>query len=64
MQLEQAIRKYGDKEVRWSLQGMLRLTPVAMERLFRSTLDTVKLEIHRVLVDSGVSGRLKSLLSV
>lgn len=48
-QVENAIRKYGNKEVTWSSQGMLRLTPTAMRRLFQPTLDHIKQAIGDVL---------------
>jgi len=45
--VETAVTKFGDKEIRWSSQGMLRLTQDAMRRLFQSTVDN----IHRVVAD-------------
>eukprot|EP00918_Siedleckia_nematoides_P020086 GHVU01042803.1.p1 GENE.GHVU01042803.1~~GHVU01042803.1.p1 ORF type:complete len:676 (-),score=68.68 GHVU01042803.1:1207-3204(-) len=48
-QVESAIRKYGDKDVRWSSQGMLRLTTNAMRRLFLPTVERIKHSIGEVL---------------
>jgi hypothetical protein len=48
-QVESAIKKYGDKDVRWSAQGMLRLTPDAMRRLYQPTLDAIKNCIEQIL---------------
>lgn len=47
--VENAIRKYGNKEVTWSSQGMLRLTMAAMKRLFQPTLDHIKQAVGDVL---------------
>jgi len=54
--VESAIKKYGDKDVRWSAQGMLRLMPAAMQRLFRPTLDAIKDAVSRVLDDKNIQG--------
>ncbi|XP_013413356.1 heat shock 70 kDa protein 12A isoform X2 [Lingula anatina] len=48
-QVENAIRKYGDKEIRWSTQGFLRLSPEAMRRLFFPTLERIKQAVGDVL---------------
>lgn len=47
--VDSAIGKHGDPNIRWSSQGMLRLSPEAMRRLFRSTLDHIKQAIGEVL---------------
>ncbi|XP_049267910.1 heat shock 70 kDa protein 12A isoform X2 [Rhipicephalus sanguineus] len=49
--VEQAIKRYGNKEVKWSSQGMLRLEPAAMRELFRPTLARIKEHIGSVLGD-------------
>ncbi|XP_050049304.1 heat shock 70 kDa protein 12A-like isoform X1 [Dermacentor andersoni] len=49
--VEQAIKRYGNKEVKWSSQGMLRLEPAAMRELFRPTLARIKEHIGGVLGD-------------
>ncbi|CAL1526695.1 unnamed protein product [Lymnaea stagnalis] len=46
---ETAVKRYGDPEVEWSPQGMLRLTPVAMRRLFLPTLTHIKQAVGDVL---------------
>ncbi|XP_077498368.1 heat shock 70 kDa protein 12A-like isoform X2 [Amblyomma americanum] len=49
--VEQAIKRYGCKEVKWSSQGMLRLEPAAMRELFRPTLARIREHIGGVLGD-------------
>lgn len=49
--VEQAIKRHGSKEVKWSSQGMLRLEPAAMRELFRPTLARIKEHIGGVLGD-------------
>jgi hypothetical protein len=55
-QVESAIKRYGDKDVHWSMQGMLRLMPDAMMRLFQPTLDSIKNTISQVLACPDVNG--------
>ena len=55
-QVETAINKYGDKAIRWSSQGMLRLTLDAMKRLFTPTLEQIKQSIAEVI--DNVHGKL------
>lgn len=56
-QVDNAIKKFGgDKGVSWSLQGMLRLTPEAMQNLFQTTLDRITSAISDVLSDPTVEG--------
>jgi hypothetical protein len=47
--VETAISKYGDKDIRWSSQGMLRLTQDAMKKLFQPTLDSIAQTVAEVL---------------
>ncbi|XP_006820024.1 heat shock 70 kDa protein 12A-like, partial [Saccoglossus kowalevskii] len=47
--VEIAVKKFGDKDVTWSSQGMLRFTPEGMRRLFLPTLDHIRQEIELVL---------------
>ncbi|KAH9518497.1 Heat shock 70 kDa protein 12A [Bulinus truncatus] len=44
-----AVKRYGDPEVDWSQQGMLRLSPAAMRQLFLPTLTHIKQAIGDVL---------------
>ena len=55
-QAEAAIKRYGDKDIHWSMQGMLRLMPAAMMRLFQPTLDNIKNAISQVLDSPDVTG--------
>ena len=54
--VENAIRKYNDKDIRWSSQGMIRLMPEAMDRLFEPTLARVCEAIANVLNNPDVTG--------
>jgi hypothetical protein len=40
-QIEQAVKKYGRKDITWSTQGMLRLQPNVMLELFRPVLHKI-----------------------
>jgi len=62
--VEGAIKRYGDKDVRWSAQGMLRLLPAAMQRLYRPTLDAIKDAVSRILDDKNIQGTLYGHRSV
>jgi len=55
-QVESAIKRYGNKDVRWSAQGMLRLMPAAMQRLYRPTLDAINDAVSRILDDKSIQG--------
>ena len=55
--IEAAVNKFADKEVRWSSQGMLRLTQDAMKRLFQSTVDNIHRIIASVLDNSKLRGQ-------
>ena len=55
-QADTAIKKYGDKDIHWSMQGMLRLMPAAMMRLFQPTLDNIKNAISQVFASPDVTG--------
>jgi len=54
--VEAAIRKYGNRDVCWSSQGMLRLTTDAMRRLFQPTLDHIKQAVGDVLNSPNAKG--------
>jgi len=54
--VETAVRRYGSKDVRWSSQGMLRLTPDAMRQLFTPTLERIKDSIANVINQPAVRG--------
>jgi len=60
-QAEASIKKYADKDVHWSMQGMLRLMPGAMMRLFQPTLDNIKNAISQVLATPDVTGETPSI---
>ncbi|GFR72037.1 heat shock 70 kDa protein 12A [Elysia marginata] len=60
---EVAVKKYGDSEVEWSPQGMLRLTPAAMKRLFLPTVTHIKQAVGDVLNHPNARG-LKYLFLV
>lgn len=55
--MEYAIRKYGDPDIKWSAQGMLRLTQEAMRKLFMPTISKIKEAVDSVTVankDKGI----------
>jgi hypothetical protein len=54
--VETAVRQYNNSDVIWSSQGMLRLLPGAMKRLFQPTLDNIKSAIGNVLNQPSVRG--------
>ncbi|PSN32258.1 Heat shock 70 kDa protein 12A [Blattella germanica] len=55
-EVEQAVKKYGRKDITWSTQGMLRLQPNVMMQLFRPMLDKIIQHIRDVLESSRVKG--------
>ncbi|CAF1182650.1 unnamed protein product [Adineta steineri] len=54
--VESAIRRYNDPDIKWSTQGMMRLTPEAMKRLFHLTIEKIKATIGEVLNSPDVKG--------
>ena len=56
--VEAAIRKYGDNDIRWSSQGMLRLTLDAMRKLFMPTVQKIKETIGDALNHPSVRGKV------
>jgi len=54
--VETAVSKFADKEIRWSSQGMLRLTQDAMKRLFQTTVDNIHGVIASVLDNPKLRG--------
>ena len=54
--VETAVRYYGDRDVMWTSQGMLRLSARAMRRLFQPTLEHIKQLIGNVLNESSLRG--------
>ena len=59
--VESAIKKYNDKNVRWSTQGMLRLSPEMMQSLFQPTLLRIRESIGNVLNNPDAKGMLTYL---
>ena len=55
--METAINKFGNKDVRWSSQGMIRLSLEGMKRLFEPTVERIKQAVHDVVVN--VPGRFR-----
>ncbi|CAF2048753.1 unnamed protein product [Rotaria magnacalcarata] len=54
--VESAIRRHNDVDIKWSSQGMMRLTPEAMKRLFHPTVEKIKGTIGDVLNSPDVKG--------
>lgn len=61
--MESAIRRFNDPDIKWSTQGMMRLTPEAMKRLFHSTVERIKSAIGDVLNSPDVKGNKTANLS-
>ena len=55
-EIEAAVKKYGDQDVEWSLQGMLRLAPATMRRLFAPVLVSIRQAIGDVLNHPNTRG--------
>jgi len=58
------VSQYADKDVRWSSQGMLRLTQDAMRTLFQSTVDNIHKVITSVLDQPKLTGLTAHLHAV
>jgi len=54
-QVEAAINKFDNKDIRWSSQGMIRLSLDAMKQLFEPTVQRIKQAVHDVM--TNVSGK-------
>ena len=63
-QVESAIRRYGNMDVRWSSQGMLRLMPDAMRQLFHPTMEQIKQAVADVLNKPNITGGYISRISI
>jgi hypothetical protein len=55
--VESTIRRFNDPDIKWSTQGMMRLTPDAMKRLFHPTVEKIKNAIGDVLNSPDVKGK-------
>ncbi|XP_023224778.1 heat shock 70 kDa protein 12A-like isoform X2 [Centruroides sculpturatus] len=53
--VENTIKRYNHKHVKWSSQGMLRVEPPAMMQLFQPTLEHIKEHIANVLNSPDVN---------
>lgn len=49
--METAVNKFGNKDVRWSSQGMLRLSLDAMKKLFEPTVERIKQAVEQVIAN-------------
>ncbi len=54
--MESTVRRFNDPDIKWSTQGMMRLTPDAMKRLFHPTVEKIKDAIGDVLNSPDVKG--------
>ncbi|XP_075247545.1 heat shock 70 kDa protein 12A-like [Convolutriloba macropyga] len=54
--VESAIRRYDDKNVRWSSEGMMRLTPLGMYNLFKPTLESIVQVLDEIMQSPALSG--------
>ena len=54
--VEQAIKKFGNKDIKWSSQGMLRITPSAMHALFEPVVREIIYHISDLLKKPDLDG--------
>jgi hypothetical protein len=54
--VDTAVSKYGNKHIGWSRQGMLRLSPEAMEQLFEPALKQIVCAVDQVISNPLVTG--------
>ncbi|XP_055937717.1 heat shock 70 kDa protein 12A-like isoform X2 [Argiope bruennichi] len=62
--VENTVKKYNSKEIKWSSQGMLRLEPSGMTNLFQPTLDAIRMHVAHVLDTCESSGAISYLFLV
>jgi len=55
--VEHAIKKFNDKEVQWSSQGMLRLSHEAMWKLFGVTVESLCQAVGDVMNNPDTRGK-------
>lgn len=58
--IENAVKKYNDKDVHWSPQGMLKIEPSGMRKLFTRVVDHIKQTIGDVINNPEAKGQLVS----
>ena len=54
--VEQAIKRFGNKDIKWSSQGMLRITPSAMYALFEPVVREIIYHINDLLRKPDLDG--------
>ena len=54
--VEEAIKRYGNKDIRWSSQGMLRLAPGAMQELFEPVVRKAINHVSDMLAKPDLAG--------
>lgn len=54
--VEQAIKKFGNKDIKWSTQGMLRVSPAAMHALFDPVMREIVRHIQELLKKPELDG--------
>lgn len=54
--IEQSIKKFGNKDVKWSSQGMLRLSPGAMHALFEPVMREIIKHVNGLLKKPELEG--------
>ncbi|EDO36873.1 predicted protein [Nematostella vectensis] len=52
--IESLVKKSGNRDVKWSSQGMLRIAPEAMRDLFKPVLSAITAHIRELLAKDGV----------
>lgn len=51
-----AVKLYGDPDITWTSNGLLKLSPGVMRRLFLGTVDRIKQSVGNVLNNPAVKG--------
>jgi len=60
--IDTVIRRHGNRDITWSSQGMLRLSPDAMRKLFLPTIQKIKEKIGSIL-NNNIAGKLDVMIS-
>lgn len=54
--IENTIEAYGDPEVTWTQQGMLRLQPRAWFKLFHASIEQIKSAVRQAIINPFTHG--------
>ncbi len=62
--VESALRRFNDPDIKWSTQGMMRLTPDGMKHLFHQTVEKIKSAIGDILNNPDVKGKCRPIIMI